>query len=559
MDREEQNTLSDVDHQECREKIKKISVALNKAIHSIEDRFLETGERLMGISDKAAELSSVIQSARDILDNTDHGVLAEYLRIQTMVMEKLQLLMDHVRQGQLEIRNKDDQITRFRDTCGFISVTSRNLSIIALNIKVQSGHLTENEDSFFSFGKEIKGLATELADVSNAINNDSLDTQKKQREQLKRIDYDLKRFEEYIEESSGNWSRIKSSMMLEIQELIPGFEKADECTQKITKEVSALVMALQGHDIVRQKVEHVCEILDEIAAGNRAPGKDILVLQAKQLELSLKELSRVKVTGVSAFTVIHKMLSDLVRFIVNDREEALSLGAILDDSLSGLLTLVEYLDNGQDICSHISTSIDEAMSRVKQLEQYVEKAKEVNQSLEMKAINAIVMTAGLKNRSRPFRVLGQHVNDLSRKSIVFADRIRAIIESIIADNRDNRIDSLRKEQDDVKQEVASLQEQYTALQEQIELSSSGSRELQQSILQAGDSLVFLNPLIETIQNETGELKHMYCGVETQQDENDTDAINRYTMESEREIYRDVYGKDEENGEAVPEEDSVTLF
>ena len=546
--------------EECKERLRKVSSELNKVIHDVEGRFLHTGEQLMKINEQSSEVSRVIQNAKHFLENSSGGILSEYLRIQKMVMDKLNDLTEHVREGLKEIRSKDVQIAHFRETCGFISNTSRNLSIIALNIKVQSGHLQENEESFFSFGKEIKSLASELAEVSNSIISDSLETQSMQRQQQRKIEEDLERFEDFIHTASASWQKIKEQMITEIQEIIPGFENANQCASNISKEISSVVVALQAHDIVRQKIEHVCEILDEIVNGMREPGKDILNLQANQLVLSLKEISKVKVVGVSAFTVIHKMLTDLMKIVADDEEETLTLCDILDDSLAGLLNLLEYLDQGENICANISDSINGAMKRVRLLEQYVEKAKEVNQSLEMKAINAIVMTAGLKRRSRPFRVLGQHVNELSRKSIVFADDIRGIIESIVTDRRELGLHEVKSERQEVKKEVAKLQEQFQELREQILKSSSGSRELQDMILGTGDSLVFLNGLVTSIETQVDVLSEMYCGVDMSDNSDDTDAVNRYTMESEREIYRKVYGQETAKKEKLSEEDdSVVLF
>jgi len=562
LENDQENRESFEIHNQCKEELRRICEELGGAVLSVEEKFLKTGELLMGLSSRADDLSRVIESVKEIMKDRNRGMLAEYLRIQQLVMEKLEKLTSHVREGLDEIRSKNVQITHFRETCSFIDTTSRNLSIIALNIKVQSGHLQEQEDSFFSFGKEIKGLASELAEVSSAITADSLDTQSEQKEQLKKIELDLSRFEDFILSAVEDGDRIKSKMVSKINELVPEFETANICTRNISREVSALVVALQAHDIVRQRIEHVCEILDEIVRGERESGRDILTLQVRQLGVSLKELVKVKVVGVSAFTLIHKNLAGLMQFIASDRGEALGPGVILEDSLFGLLRLLEYLGQGKEICRRISVSIDGAMSRVRRLEQYVEKAKELNQSLEMKAINAIVMTAGLKRRSKPFRILGQRVNELSRKSIGFADEIRGIIESIIQDRRELGLDTFQGELEIVNSEVARLREQYGTLQEQIVLSGSGSKELQDSILEAGHSMVFVNAFISRIEEQIVKITDIYCGVGPNAGAHDRQAVHKYTMESEREVYRSLYGEDKLRADTSSDsevEDSIILF
>jgi len=557
MERRQTLNLED-DHAGCRVRVKKISEVLGSAVHGIEDKFLKTGEKLMEIHSAVAALSEVVESARDILGNNEYGALTEYIRIQTLVLDQLHSLSALVRKGLQEINRKDVQINNFQDTCSFINNASKNLSIIALNIKVQSGHLEEREDAFFSFGKEIKTLAVELLEVSNLINIDCLETQSVQKEQVKIIESDLLRFEEFINNASFEWERIESKMMMEIKELVPGFESAQQCLQKISEEISQLVIALQSHDIVRQKVEHVCETLDEIAEGKKNPGKDVLTLQANKLDLSLKEIVKVRVIGVSAFSVIHKMLSDLTCFISNDKEEVFSLGMILDDSLNSLMLLIGYLDKGDTICTQITTSIDDALFRVRLLEQYAEKTKEINESLEIKAINAIVMTVGLKKRSKPFRVLGKHVNELSRKSINFAKNIRKIIESIVEDRGELDSKCIIQGRENVHQEVEALQAKYSSLQQQIKQSGEGAHDLKNMILQSGDALIFLNTLIEVIQKQIEELKKMYCEDDVEDFVSDGSEIERYTMESERDTYRKVYGKgvDKQRRE---ESASITLF
>ena len=556
-----------------------VAGSLKEIYESLEPRFTRIGLELQTIHSEATQLTEqILKSARLIGSESGEGILANIGSLTRESLAELQNCRADVSSSMGRVNAVAGYLGDLYAKCSVIEKIAMSLSVVILNIAVESSRSAESTDMFSDFVEDIKKLTEEIMAISERVRDDCKKERKGQILIHKEISGGLSRLSDLADDAE----EAVQSAVLEIEHLmglsVKALKDASAHSKEISSQVEKIVMAIQFHDITRQQVEHVIESLREVeklCAGKTSiaePKTDkndalnraysILRLQALQLKETRSEIDAAYRQIMSAFEVIGsevgRLVADASGFGQNkaDGDVTKDPFAILK---SALLRLNPLLGQGRDLRNRMQQRAVQASETSSRLSRYVEQVRGISNGLHLKALNAIVKTAHLNGRGRTLEVLAQEVNILSDQSSEFVPDVVDLLDTISVLARELMGGSLEVTGEGTRvaqaaggeakmsidagiQDISSV---YDLFREDSSAALECSQTLQAAISQTRSGLCFLPELTDQLAAYTDELEKMveslspYVDRKRMTQEEIDEFIQKYTMESERAVHKQI--------------------
>jgi len=352
-----------------------------------------------------------------------------------------------------------------------------------------------------------------------------------------------------------------------IREKLSGISAACEqmagCAQLTNSEIGTVVMNLQFHDNYRQRLEHVVHALADlqqrISAADAGPDslKPWLIavarLQLAQLEnlrLESHEVSR-QLNG--SFEKIRVLLeeqvqtAELVVPLMNRQE------AHVGDLEGELQLFCDKLEIYRETDAELLTSVNQLEELVSGITGISSLIKANELSLRLLALNSIIKATAIGRRGRSLAVLSKEINAISQSVQLQIANRDGILESIHQGAENIISNLLVKLRDSIRSVGVALDDTSESLQtllrqdDRAEHCSATSRRLQRDFSDLMRQFAFSEVVDRTLNDVMENLKRFLEQVGEQgpgsaEDEELTDLelkdlLERYTMQSERNIHR----------------------
>ncbi|MBF0203567.1 MAG: hypothetical protein HQK67_04445 [Desulfamplus sp.] len=250
----------------------------------IEPIFLVLGQDMQQIYFDSDKLTQIITDAAKTIDSQAEGGLVNYIQksINTLLKE-LNECRETINVNIAHMGSSTDELETLCSICSGLTKISRVLNIVGMYIDVEACRFTESKNMFLGFGKEVKELAQKISVIADHIYSDSKSVQSTQISGVENIKSSLEKL------SSLSASAEESVMhaMNKVERLTrlscSALDNAAIHSREIQKRVGDIVMSIQFHDIVRQKLEHVISAFDDC--------KNILTMNASSEQNSAKTAS----------------------------------------------------------------------------------------------------------------------------------------------------------------------------------------------------------------------------------------------------------------------------
>jgi methyl-accepting chemotaxis protein len=410
--------------------LKSIITKIDEINRNSEKDFLKIGNQLTGFLTRTSELHKAsIEAAQSISEK----ILQEGIEPLTILLQEFSGYLDKSSKeigndtGLLkEINEKIENI--ISEQSGFHKIV-KHLKMLGVSTKIESVRLGSDDQGFYSLAENVDKLSSQISDKSKAINDKATNlknTMQAAVENLIKLSRDQKSQSEAIINNTNN----------SIQELN---EKYNQCSMKVNTvsnnvvavraNVGTLVTAIQFHDITRQQIEHVKEIVaDQISALSEFNGdviedeviaaletvSDICALQSAQFEASIDQF----------FTASENILNSLkgiganVEMIYSESRELLSQkGGNNSNSLQNIkneLVIVSLsLEKNELISVGLTDSIAGVVKIVDELSKNVADIQEIGDEIEIIALNSRVKAARAGLNGSALGVLSEAIQNLS--------------------------------------------------------------------------------------------------------------------------------------------------
>jgi|GEM_PF-1707376 len=554
---------------------------LEGACKDVEPEFMRIGEQLQTAYGDAMELARQVRDSVDLIGGQEkNGVLSLMRRLAEASLGRLEGCRKDVSEKTSQIKRVQEQLDALFTIFFQVEKTGRLLSILAVNIGIESARSNESKELFSVVASDTAELSKKIKTVSRG----GQDALKEALDTVRTLYGDISQGLEKITGMGQHAGGIVQEAVREIEALMASTlqvaEQANEHAGQVSRQVGDLVVGVQFHDSMSQRVAHITKALGDVEAfliedeGQKLPlALPVIRLQAAQIKEIIDEIGRVYETCVHSFEEIIKDFSTLLNHL-----RVLSANAEPDtgrergvdsferlrssfDELDGVLRKGEVL---MEPVRHAATRASDAATRVFGL---VQDIHAIGFESHLMALNAIVKAAHLASGGAALEVLAQEVRRASGQSTAVMDKAEELLDRITgAANR------LRDQYAAAETEVSlenSVAEMTRVHNRFIQASAAAHRrgnEIRADVSKAKADLDFLPLLAERFTGSLDRLEAMamaltpFSSENRRLSQNEVDEIlKRYTMDREREIHKASFSgsKDEpdSHGPAVREKEA----
>lgn len=310
-------------------------------------------------------------------------------------------------------------------------------------------------------------------------------------------------------------------------------------TQTIARQVSEIVVNIQFHDSMSQRIADICENLRQIETtpANGTDNNESLPLhgadlflnhQGEELNLIITELDNIYHKNLQAFEKIESD-TDLLAQSLNIDADACSLQESVDTKAannpsdgdanatepddpfvalqSALESLYEVLCKGQDLTEQIEKSVVYAVEKTSRFAKQARKVHRIGYEAHIMALNAGVKASKLDHQRQTFAVMAKEITSLARQSQAFVSKIEQILKSVGALNLKTQKDLSEQASLDQAGAITMVKDRIQAVSEAFHQFKSKSTDvcqvvggLRQKIGGVKSGLYFLPALADALTN-----------------------------------------------------------
>ena len=549
---------------------------------SAED-FLSLNNYLKKFYNDAKVISNQTEQIYDIIAGNQHDkFFEELLSVQESLNSRINMLKNKILKS---IRGLEKMLTSLNLV--FVPLKNFNLNILTLNFLLVNLKL----NVAYSDNENLNGIAGKVDWITAEIN--------KLKMILPKISESLLLVKNVTRLSSGKLIDIRKKNILDIDRVtgqindsvillkdkqtmaarkMPELTKR---TQSYFDSVNKIIMNLQYHDIIRQKMEHVQEthknIIKELAAMDLKTDSDgkIDLSESAQQFLQIRDIAGVQVAQLintnkeyqKAFAVIMRkfwdisedmsVISQLSNEFVGDNDITDSYYKDVQDRLRGTTTVLKRLINANEDFGNeiniISSTIEDKQDRVKEIKTLYGGINDtITEILDTLPQNGEKSVGRITNEiSQLIDTISENLNDV----VLFFNQAQNISKKLQDINREDSENDISAHLRELTNKISLLLNSIEEHNQRIEailtnnskLSLNLSSEIKSSVEQVKyydffekimlEIVTSLNTIYAKLDNETlNMLKHNKA-------ENLKSLEERYTMESERIVHQQALGEE----------------
>ncbi len=553
-----------------------LASSLGKISKASEPNFMKIGTALQSIYSDAKELTRLaIKTIELIGGESQKGFLTKVGTLVNESLEKARNRRDKATEDQRLVDGYVQEVSsHLSHTFGLSSdliKTAKYLRAVGLQMRIECSRTDDAMEMFSVVAHEIGALSNKFVECAEKIRDDSTSTQQSQiaaQEDTSKLLHELFRLAEDSEQTiQSSMTKIERLMKLSIENLDHAGEQAD----RISKHVEDVVVAIQFHDNMRQRIEHITESIadaernyyrDSSSAEHVCPSKGyravsaVLDLQKAQLQNIISEINSVHGKAKDAFQKIADEILSLTQVLSSLEIEisALSFQGKHkgDDPFEALKSSLQHMhrliDQTSSIVEHMHETIAQASTTVTGLSSHTERVRQLSFETHLTAINAIVKAKQLGEAGMALDKLVHEATGVSDWATKFATDIEKIQNSIL-DSAAGLKPGDQVGEDDHGAEF-SLQEVLDDISDGGILFKKHSSDvlkrahiLEKAISAVRTELDFLPALAGELAEHQQQLEEISCTLNLSEGEQadltkeEIDEINkRYTMHGERKVH-----------------------
>ncbi len=553
-----------------------IAASLDAISKNSEPGFMKIGMGLQSIYSDATELTRQMLEAVELIGGeSEEGLLGKGGMLVKTSREKVKSCQDTASENHNLAEAHAKEVTKHLNNCFILcealKKTAKYLRAIGLQMRVECSRSTQSVEMFSLVAQEIGAVSNRFMETAEKIRDDAetarqgqISAQAETSESLHQLFKLADDTEQAVQLSMHKTEQI---MRLSLETL----DHAGLRSRRISQHVGEIVMGIQLHDSMRQRIEHISEALIDVekyckentsSSDPITPSKEsstayaILELQKAQLQDIISEINGVHERAGDAFQEIAGEVGNLTQGL-SFLETELSVltfsrkGEIQDpfESLKlGLRHIHRLIDRSFSLVEYMHKTAAQASEAVTGLSSHTERVRELSFETHLTAINAMVKAKQLGQEGLALDKLVQEARSVSERSNIFVADIEEIQDLILTSA------GVLQSQTQEKTSGDEVQISLEAVLEDITNESAQFREksldafkladaLETAISKVSADLVFLPDLaaeLAELQLQLEEMSRAFnlsAGQEANLTQDKIDEIlQTYTMQEERSIH-----------------------
>lgn len=556
-------------------------------IHS-EPEFMGLGGFLQSIHGAAEEMTGLIQETIALLGvdrdqpEAEGRVLSDLRQLSANALEELAASRREIAGNLGLIRTIGKHLEGLSGHGETLRKIGLHLGVVGLNIGVESVRSPAGRELFGEIAPEVRQVAGKIHTLAEEIDHDSRHRRREQEKISHAIAIDLQTLEQLAGRAEQTIKVTLDQAETATGTTLAALKRAETHGSAIAAQLSGLIMEMQLHDSISQRIAHVVTNLEELmselnqmvgsepAAGRLAAMRRVVDLQADQLDRIIDEVRTAAVNSRQAFTEIARHLAQLQQACqrqpdpdgrtpdnaaapafpaggTTNKPEPAGAKDPIKPLLAALRHLHELLTQSNRMTQRLNSGARTTAEMSTRLSERMRQIETIRLEIHLKALNTIVMSARLGDEGLGMEVLAQETKRLSDSAHQFVDAA-ALLHREISTAAQN-LHLQRPEQAAATSDGRNLRELTVSL-EQFSLRSAnaacaGIAEVHHGLQEADRQLAFLDRLADAIGADreqlveiSGLLARLSRGAEATFNAEETGRLEQlYTMEKERELHQ----------------------
>jgi methyl-accepting chemotaxis protein len=555
--------------------------SLRQTCSRVEADFLNIGGRLQSIYTQAAQMCEKVRAAIEHVGlDGDNSTLSNIIQTAYRALSDLGLEQSKMAQRMKNLRCMREELNSLRSMAGGLRRIAKALRMVAININIESSRAAESHESFAVLSQEIRALSDTVASLDRTLLSEIQDITIKLESMQQVMDAKLKRFGQLSADARTVADRAEPECRALMDCSVKALQHVGADGEAISRNTSQIVVSLQIHDNVSQRVEHIAEALadsrqlvhqlmnegletcdfpDPVAAIDAN-----LALQQVQLANIIADIDQVFQNSGRSFSVIGKTVQDMsskILQIARGDTSCHSSNSGKTGSMGSLQAALEkiriLIGQGDEAVEELQTIGRDATAAVSRIGDLMEQVRNVNFDIHLKSLNAIFKSTHLGTRGRAIAVLVQEMKDLATQSKELVEQIESTNTTIM--NRASRLqeqlpavsaggqDAAAVKSEILDASIRNFSDTSSAFTRHAEEMVRENETLSELIAAAGDQLVSLKPFAEQLRSQKQQLEACCSQLAPWVSAvSDGSAVldkarlaDRYTMQQERDIHTAV--------------------
>ena len=543
-----------------------VAAALHATVETTQEKFVALGEDLQGLYKESDHL---VQSVKSAVEQVRDGTAHELLDSISVTVQRSVAFLRSVYQGNLlvldKVRDTIAVVKKLQKSTESISTVATQLGIIGTNLAIQTSKLSWGLETFGDFPNEIKSFSAYIGRFAADIEQDADNVISTLINVTSQMSSSLTGMLSFIEQVEGTGHLAVGEVHDLLKRSAEEIAEESRRSEKISEHVSRAVIALQVDDITRQRLVHVLEALASIDMEKQRLDPRMLVrLQATQVREVSKTLQRAHEDIVRVFGDMGAEISQMTPGGSSNKFSNKEASHSLRNLQKTLVDFGAIHQSAIDLRHLMADGLERAVDGADAISRHVVEISTITQELNLKAINALLMSRQMGSSGNNLVVLAKELHTLSKDSIGFVTLVKEDLEHVADVTTLLKQTSMKESYDDERAE--SFEDQIRAVEDTISFmnrsensTKSQAVELKRRLDATVSGLDFWTTLVQRTGGIAETLSEIAESVAPNSDLSSEEAVEQahalyagYTMEQERRVHRSMEFGDIPENDVHPE-------
>lgn len=531
---------------------------------------------LLGTTEEA--IAALVTSFGELTKETDSILHLSSAIVECVEDESVSSVLLNVRT--LGVAAKQFVSERLQSTSGILSTVTAETGLlnqlsqvtesqasIALKIKILNVHTKIEVAHLGTVGAGFDYLARELADFSRALtlSTDELTRHTNQHRTANEktqsaLSVELPHMREQL-------AAVESSLMNALDVLDSGLTRLSRApaqfkrsAEEIATHIAGVVVAVQGHDITRQQLEHVQHAFEVISckldASTTEPASEVEYAHAG-LTIQIAQLKAIRETIIEWASRIQTCMGNILSISAS---EVVGVGPLVleqEESMSAQLFHIESIEREcKSYGEKLRSTLDGIAHLSELVKEHIQKSESARNRLRLLTFNSVVEAShlgakadaicviadGIAEVSVEWNKISEHSGAALQEILSLSDRINGVIATFSQANDEN----LQKAQEETATGLKSLRgaASFAVMQgKSIEAVTSRmwarGQEIDRASRQLDTCVDRIDAVVDVLESMKIDLEGNYPDVRQRYDEAEIERMfsASYTTQAEREVLR----------------------
>jgi methyl-accepting chemotaxis protein len=408
--------------------IDQVDSLLDRLIEASGKDFLRIAENLQEYYTRAQKMCDKSSEVAEIMTGEALGTATDGLQ------EILEELKDHINESQAHFSQISKvfqqhrlELSKLSSSIESFKLHVLNLSMLGFLTRVENAHIFTENTGFATLTDDVRKLSDIIKQKSLHINKVSVNVQSF-------VTLALSKITDFERTQSESARITLEKAVTNHQALSQKFKSASESArlvEQVSKDIASsigdIVISMQFHDITRQQLEHVKEVLNNLCATigrddytrleKAAMVRDVLTLQHAQLKQSYEELANAVFKVIASLQNITKNVSDVLMETQDVAWASDTKGQSFMEGIdSGITSVIECIKAIAEEHATLRGTVNSASEMVSEMSVFVKDIESLGLNLQLIALNSRIKAAHLGKEGAMLDTISGSIYELSKNA-----------------------------------------------------------------------------------------------------------------------------------------------